>query len=165
MKKILALTMVVLMVMATNAMAMLKILEPALATELEGLVREQIAAERKISIDRVTIEEGWVLELHSLKLDLYVVRATVDGAKVETHVHVGDKRVLTQEAAAALIAENSKAASADPQVRITNFAATTDKALAEVAPVNERNPWHIAAGGAGIIALLGVGAFAVLRKR
>jgi len=164
MKKILVLTLVMLMVMATSAMAMLKVLEPALASELEGLVREQLAKERNVSLDRVVIEEGWVLELHSIKTDLYVVIATVNGEKVETHVHVGDKRVLTKEETAALKAENEKAAPSEPVFRVMTAIETTDKQITESAPVAESRPWYLAAGGAGILAVLGAGAFVLLRR-
>jgi hypothetical protein len=163
MKKVIVLTLIMLTVMATSAMAMLKVLEPALASELEGLVREQLAKERNVSIERVVIEEGWVLELHNIKTDLYVVIATVNGEKVETHVHVGEKRVLTAEQTAALKAQNEKAAPAEPIMRI--MSATEDtKAIAENAPVAESRPWYLFAGGAGALAVLAVGAFVVLRR-
>ena len=164
MKKILVLTLVMLTVMATSAMAMLKVLEPALASELEGLVREQLAKERNVSLDRVVIDEGWVLELHNIKTELYVVIATVNGDKVETYVHVADKRVLTKEQAAALKAENEKAAPSEPVFRIMAADATADKQIAESAPVAQSRPWYLMAGGAGILTMLGVGAFVVLRR-
>jgi hypothetical protein len=162
MKKVIVLTLIMLTVMATSAMAMLKMLEPALASELEGLVREQLAKERNVSIDRVVIEEGWVLELHNIKTDLYVVIAKVNGEKVETHVHVGEKRVLTAEQTAALKAQNEKAAPAEPVFRI--MSAGAEDSIAENAPIAESRPWYLFAGGAGALAVLAVGAFVVLRR-
>ncbi|MBT9143533.1 MAG: hypothetical protein DDT29_01941 [Dehalococcoidia bacterium] len=164
MKKVIVLTMIVLTVMATSAMAMLKVLEPALASELEGLVREQLAAERRVSIDKVVIGEGWLLELHNLNTDLYVVIAAVNGEKVETHVHVADKRVLTAEETAALKAANEKAAPAEPIMRIMAADATADKQIAEAAPVANNRPWYLVAGGAGVLMVLSVGAFVFMRK-
>jgi hypothetical protein len=164
MKKVFVLTLIMLTVMATSAMAMLKVLEPALASELEGLVREQLAKEQNVSIDRVVIEEGWVLELHNIKVDLYVVIAKVNGEKVETHVHVGEKRVLTAEQTAALKAQDEKAAPAEPVFRIMSAGAEDSKQIAENAPVAESRPWYLFAGGAGALAVLAVGAFVVLRR-
>ena len=164
MKKILVLTLVMLTVMATSATAMLKVLEPALASELRELTREQLAKEHNVSLDRVVISDSWLLELHNIKTELYVVIATVNGEKVETHVHVGDKRVLTKEETAALKAENEKAAPSEPVFRIMAADTTADRQLAESAPVAQSRPWYLAVGGAGILAVLGVGAFVVLRR-
>ncbi|MBT9175794.1 MAG: hypothetical protein DDT20_00094 [Firmicutes bacterium] len=164
MKKVIVLILIVLTVMATSAMAVLKVLEPALASELEGLVREQLATERKVSIDRVVISEGRVLELHNIKTDLYVVVAAVNGEKVETHVHVGEKRVLTAEETAALNAANEKAAPSEPIMRITALKETSDKQMEVATPVANSRAWYMAAGGAGILMVLTVGAFVVLRR-
>jgi len=162
-KKILLLTLVVVMMMASSAMAMLKVLEPALASELEGLVREQIAAERKVNIDQVTINEGWLLELHNIKAELYVVTAIVGGDKVERHVHVGEKRVLTAEEVTALKAANEKAAPTEPVMRIMSAIDTTAEKAVQAQAIT--TAWAPAAAGVGTVMLLGVGAYLFIRRR
>lgn len=167
MKKVIALTLLLVVALATPALGALKVLEASLASELEGLVRQQIARERNIEVSKVVVTEASVRELLNIKTDVYVVVTTVGNDKFESHVRVSDKYILSQKEFQGLLADNEKAAPAEPVFRTMSLGApeaATDTAVITSAPEPAKSKLPYIAGGIGAILLMVTGAF-VFRAR
>ena len=103
MKKLLALTLLLVVAFAVPAMAALKMLPEELALELEGIAKEYWAAEKNVSVDSLTVSEAWVRELFNIEKDVYIVGF---GKEDFVYVDVAEKAVLTVEEIDALVAED-----------------------------------------------------------
>ena len=102
MKKLIALTMLLVIALAVPAMAALKVLPEELSQELEQIAKEYYAAEKNVSADSLEVTEGWVRELFNIDREIYVV--VFD--KESVYVDVMDKVVFSEEEMEALIAED-----------------------------------------------------------
>ena len=103
MKKLIALTMLMVIALAVPAMAALKVLPEELSRELEQIAKEYYAAENDVSADSLEVTEGWVRELFNIGREIYVV---VIGEKDSVYVDVAEKTALSEEDMEALVAED-----------------------------------------------------------
>jgi len=164
MKRILILTLVLVM-LALPASAMLRILDPDVALELETIARNSVAAERNIPLAGVTAVDPWLMDLRGLGIDIYVVPLVIGAEKVTVYVRVSDKAILTTAEAEALKAE--EVATATKYNRIaTAMSLTAPEAITDTAlPVAAGTSTLTYALYGGFAALaLGAG-FVVLRKK
>lgn len=162
MKKVIALTLLLIVALAVPALGALKVLEASLAAELEGLVRQQIAKERNIDVAKVLVTEAWVRELHNIKTDVYIVITTVGNEKSESYIRVSDKYLLSEKEFQALVADDEKAAPSEPVFRTTSLGAPeagTDTAVITSAPEQTKSKLPYIAGGIGALLLMGTGVF------
>lgn len=124
-KKFIALTVIctALLIIATPTMAMLKVLDSAVAEELNDIAIKHLAVTYNVKSESITIIEGWVREFWNVKVDVYMIEAIIDKGlatekKVQVPVRV-DQKVVLNEAELAVLDENDKnLASSDPQIRI-----------------------------------------------
>jgi len=164
MKRILILTLVLVM-LALPASAMLRILEPSVALELETIARNSVATERNIPLAQVTAVDPWLLDLRGLAVEIYVVPLVIGEEKVTVNVRVSDKAILTEKEVEALKAEEVAAATKSDRMAttmsITTTGVVTDTALPEAAGTSTLD--YALYGGFAALAL-GAG-YVVLRKR
>jgi len=164
MKRILILTLVLVM-LALPASAMLRILDPDVALELETIARNSVATERNIPVAGVTAVDPWLLDLRGLGIDIYVVPLVIGAEKVTVHVRVSDKAILTAEAVEALKAEEVATATKSNRMAttmsITTTGVVTDTALPEAAGTSTLT---YALYGGFVALALGAG-FVILRKK
>jgi len=164
-----------LVLLASPAYAMIRLLEPELSDELKAIAKEHIASSENISADAITINEAWLRELFNLKLDVYMVEATIDQGlsterKIQIPVRVDTKAILSEADFALLVEEDNALAPDEPVARI--MTATVEEPVAEDLSVAEdaevSNP-----GGNTVLfvsaILLAVavlaGGYAVIRRR
>ncbi len=163
MKKVLTLTLVLIIALAVPAMAALKMLPEALALELEEVARDHLAAERNISVDSITVSEAWVRELWNIEKDIYIVVLLVGDEKISIHIDVADKAALTDEEFEALVAEDLANEPEEPVFRTMAIGIDTDDAEVGATDAKEQTsklPYIIGAVAVG----LGAGAL-VLKGR
>lgn len=164
MKRILILTLVLVM-LALPASAMLRVLEPSVALELETIARNSIATERNIPLAQVTAVDPWLLDLRGLAIEIYVVPLLIGQETVTVNVRVSDKALLTEKEVEALKAEEVATATKSDRIAttmsITTTGVVTDTALPEAAGTSTLT--YALAGGLVALAL-GTGVI-VLRKR
>jgi len=164
MKRILILTLVLVM-LALPASAMLRVLEPSVALELETIARNSIATQRNIPLAQVTAVDPWLLDLRGLAIEIFVVPLVIGQEKVTVNVRVSDKAILTEEEVEALkakeVAEVTKSDRMATTMSITTTGIVTDTAVPEDAGVSTLT--YALAGGLVALAL-GTGVI-VLRKR
>ena len=103
MKKLIALTMLMVIALAVPAMAALKVLPEELSSELENIAKEHYAAEKNVSVDSLTVSEAWVRELFNIEREIYIV---VFGEKESVYVDVAEKVVLSEQDMEVLVAED-----------------------------------------------------------
>lgn len=161
MKKLIALTMLMVMALAVPAMAALKVLPEDLAGELELIACEHYAAEKNVSLDSVEVTEAWVRELFNIGREVYIV---VLGDKESVYVDVAEKIVLSEEEMEALIAEDLANEPEEPVFRTMAIGIEPgegDEATATDNPEEKSNaPYYI---GGAVVAGLGLGALALRR--
>ena len=164
MKRILILTLVLVM-LALPASAMLRVLEPSVALELETIARNSIATQRNIPLAQVTAVDPWLLDLRGLAIEIFVVPLVIGQEKVTVNVRVSDKAILTEEEVETLkakeVAEVTKSDRMATTMSITTTGIVTDTAVPEDAGVSTLT--YALAGGLVALAL-GTGVI-VLRKR
>lgn len=156
MKKIAILTLM-LILLATPALAMLKVLDAAVAQELEGIAKKNAAAEHKVELSKIAIQDPWLRELYNIKLEVYVVPMVVNGAEVTVYVQVDTKEVLSDAAMKALVAENLAKEPSEPVFRTMSLATDTEA----VEDTNQENLNYLPYV-AGIVGLVTIGAGAVI---
>jgi len=152
MKRILVLTLVLVM-LASPASALLRVLEPSVALELETIARNSIATERNIPLAQVTAVDPWLLDLRGLAIEIYVVPLVIGQEKITVNVRVSDKAILTEKEVEALKAK---------EVAHTGLVTlVTDVALPEAAGVSTLTYALVS----GLVALALGTSVIVLRKR
>ncbi|MBS3873846.1 MAG: hypothetical protein KGZ92_02730 [Firmicutes bacterium] len=159
MKRILLLTLVLVM-LALPASAMLRVLEPSVALELETIARNHIATERNIPLAQVVAVEPWLLDLRGLGTEIYVVPLVIGEDKLTVNVRVSDKALLTEKEVEDLKAAEVATATKSDRM-FTTMSVATDTAQPEAAGVSTLQ--YALIGGFAVLAL-GTGAI-VLRKR
>jgi len=164
MKRILVLTLVLVM-LALPASAMLRILEPSVALELETIARNSIATERNIPLAQVTAVDPWLLDLRGLAVEIYVVPLVIGTEKVTVNVRVSDKALLTEKEVEALKADEAATATKSDRMATTMSITTTGIVTDTAQPEAAGPSATIYALAGGLVALaLGTGVI-VLRKR
>ncbi|MBT9131382.1 MAG: hypothetical protein DDT42_01679 [candidate division WS2 bacterium] len=155
----LAVTCAVLMMMTVPALAMLKVLDPALSEELRGIARNHLVETLNIQPGAVSITDSWVREFWNVKVDVYMVVAIIDRGlptekKVQLPVRVDQKVVLTDAELKALEEQDNSLATSDPQIRIL--------AVEQVTKPNY-TPYYVL--GIVLVGLLGTAAFIRMRRK
>ena len=163
MKKILALTLALVVALALPAMAALKMLPEPLALELEGIAKEHLAAARNVSVDTLTVSEAWVRELWNVEKDIYIVVFDIDDTKVSVHVDVAEKAALSDEEFDALVAEDLANEPEEPVFRTMAIGIDGDGEVNATATEKATSNTPYIIGGVALVGL-GAGAF-VLKGR
>ena len=158
MKKVIALTMIMVIALALPAMAALKVLSEELSAELELIAKEHYAAENKVPVESLKVTEGWVRELFSLKQEVYVV---VFGEDKSVYVDVATKKVLSAKEMEDLIAQDLAKAPSEPIMRTMSLAVDTTEVEVEDTANTTRSYTAYYVGAA---LLAGAGAGLVLLK-
>ncbi|MDP3058573.1 MAG: hypothetical protein Q8N36_03860 [bacterium] len=162
MKKMLVLTMLLIIVLATPSLAALKILEPALALELETVARQHVATTKGVDLAKVTISDAWLQELFNTKNDVYVVNVKVNDVTEETYVQIANKKILTAKEYQELVDENIKKAPSEPQTR--TMSATAEEVAIITTKEVEKSKLPNYLGGMAVFAALGAVAFLYTRE-
>ncbi len=155
MKRVLAVSLLLLLVLAAPAAAALKMLPDAQAQELEGLALEYLASETGIDVEELEVSEGWVRELRALELDIYMVVILHDDDKFMVAVHVEEKLVLSDDELEALVAEDIEKTPEDAVYTLNMPVDTTEEGTDEEA--GDRDLRTVAYWAAGAVILLGLG--------
>lgn len=160
MKKLIALTMLMVIALAVPAMAALKVLPEELSTELEQIAKEHYAAEKNVSADSLKVTEGWVRELFNIDREIYVV---VIGEQESVYVDVAAKTVLSEEEMEALIAEDLANEPDEPIFRTMAIEVGSEDGEVNATDAEEKSNtvYYV---GAALVAGLGVGT-ALLKSR
>ena len=150
MKRIGAMAVFLVLMMALPVSAALKMLPEAQAEELEGIAVEYVALEEGIDAEDLAVTEGWVRELRALGKDIYMVGLLHEDTKFMVAVDVDEQRVLTEEELEALIDEDDEKTS--PNTAYTLGMPTVDltESVAEE-PANDLRTVSYWAGGAVIL--------------
>lgn len=157
MKRIVIFTLM-LVLLATPALAALKILAAPLAQELEGLAKQHAATRYNVSIDKVVIEDPWLLELFNINVEVYNVPMVVGGVKTTEYLRVDTKAVLTEAELEALRAEDLAKAPEEPVFRTMSIGIEdTDAEVTATATPDKPNYTLYVAGLVGLV-VLGAGA-------
>ncbi|MBT9157146.1 MAG: hypothetical protein DDT36_00124 [Firmicutes bacterium] len=158
MKRILILTLI-LTLLALPASGMLKILDPAIAAELELIARTHVATERNIPLAQVVVADPWLLELRGLEMEVYVIPLVIREEKVTAYVRVKDKAILTEKEVDTLKGEEAALMTKSDRAFITTLAA------AEVAVPTETPTSMLPYALAGGLATVALGAGLIIVKR
>jgi len=158
MKRILILTLI-LTLLALPASGMLKLLDPAIAAELELIARTHVATERNIPLAQVVVANPWLLELRGLEMEVYVIPLVIREEKVTAYVRVKDKAILTEKEVDTLKGEEAALMTKSDRAFITTLAAT------EIAVPAEETPSMLPYALAGGLATVALGAGLILVKR
>jgi hypothetical protein len=131
-----------LVMFASPAYAMLRVLEPELSNELKAIAKEHTASSRNIDTASITINEAWLREFFNLKVDVYMVEATIDKGlateqKIQIPVRVDTKAVLSEADLALLVEEDNAQAPDEPVMRIMT---ATDTAVTNEQPADQTPP-------------------------
>lgn len=124
---------VILILVASPAYAMLRVLEPELSDELKAVAAEHLANSKNISADSITINDAWLREFFNIKVDVYMIEAVIDQGlaterKIQIPVRVDTKAMLTEADLALLAEEDNAQAPDEPVMRIMT---ATDMATTE----------------------------------
>ncbi len=168
-KKFIALTVIctALLIIATPTMAMLKVLDSAVAEELNDIAIKHLAVTYNVKSESITIIEGWVREFWNVKVDVYMIEAIIDKGlatekKVQVPVRV-DQKVVLNEAELAVLDENDKnLASSDPQIRIMT---ATDLTGESAKDDQKTNVVYYMVAAAVLIGLASIAGFKILRHK
>jgi len=133
-----------LVLIASPASAMLRILEPETSQELQVIAQEHLANSMNIDASAITINETWLRELFSLKVDVYMVIAVIDQGlpteqRVEVPVRVDTKAVLSESELAQLIEEDKAMTPDEPIMRAMSLEVDTEEvtdAVQEAVPIS-----------------------------
>ncbi len=124
-KKLTLLTAVfaMLVMLASPAYAILRVLEPELSDELKAIAKEHTASSRNIDAAALTIDDAWLREFFNVKVDVYMIEATIDKnlsteQKIQIPVRVDTKTVLSEADFAMLAEEDNALAPEEPVMRI-----------------------------------------------
>ncbi len=124
-KKLTLLTAVfaMLVMLASPAYAILRVLEPELSDELKAIAKEHTASSLNIDAATITIDDAWLREFFNVKVDVYMIEATIDKnlsteQKIQIPVRVDTKTVLSEADFAMLAEEDNALAPEEPVMRI-----------------------------------------------
>ena len=131
-----------LVLLASPAYAMLRVLEQEISDELKAVAKEHIASSENIGADAITIDDAWLREFFNLKADVYMVEATIDKGlsterKIQIPVRVDTKAILSEADFALLVEEDNALAPDEPVMRIMT---ATDDAVTNDQPVSQTPP-------------------------
>jgi len=163
MKRLVILTLI-LLTFAVPASGMLRLLDPAVAAELELIARNQVAADRNIPVAQVVAVEPWLMDLRGTSVEVFVVPLTIGEEKLTAYVRVKDKAIISEKDVEALKAAENAIATKSDRAFVTTFAAetaTTDTATEESRP----NVLYYALLGGFATTAAGLGAYIFLNKR
>lgn len=127
MKKLIATTLILLLIAISQpAFAMLKVLDPEVSSELRNIAIDHITANHGVDKDSVSIEDGWVRELFHIKVDIYMIEATLnkgnaDEQKLQIPVRVDTKSVLSEADFALLVEEDAAQTPDEPIARVMSL--------------------------------------------
>ena len=160
MKKLIALTMLMVIALAVPAMASLKVLPEQLSSELENIAKEHYAAEKNVSADSLTVSEAWVRELFNIEREIYIV---VFGEKESVYVDVAEKVVLSEQDMEDLIAEDLANEPEEPVFRTMAIEVDAGDGEVNATDTNEKSNtgFYI---GAALVAGAGIGSM-ILKTR
>jgi len=132
-----------LVLLASPAYAMLRVLEPELSDDLKAIAKEHIASSENIDAGAITIDDAWLREFFNVKVDVYMVEATIDKGlateqKIQIPVRVDTKAVLSEADFALLTEEDNAQAPEEPVMRI--MSATVEDKSVENQPVDPNTP-------------------------
>jgi len=132
-----------LVLLASPAYAMLRVLEPELSDDLKAIAKERIASSENIDAGAITIDDAWLREFFNVKVDVYMVEATIDKGlateqKIQIPVRVDTKTVLSEADFALLAEEDNAQAPEEPVMRI--MTATVEDKSVENQPVDPNTP-------------------------
>jgi len=132
-----------LVLLASPAYAMLRVLEPELSDDLKAIAKEHIASSENIDAGAITIDDAWLREFFNVKVDVYMVEATIDKGlateqKIQIPVRVDTKTVLSEADFALLTEEDNAQAPEEPVMRI--MSATVEDKSVENQPVDPETP-------------------------
>jgi len=132
-----------LVLLASPAYAMLRVLEPELSDDLKAIAKEHIASSENIDAGAITIDDAWLREFFNVKVDVYMVEATIDKGlateqKIQIPVRVDTKTVLSEADFALLTEEDNAQAPEEPVMRI--MSATAEDKSVENHPVDPNTP-------------------------
>ena len=132
-----------LVLLASPAYAMLRVLEPELSDDLKAIAKEHIASSENIDAGAITIDDAWLREFFNVKVDVYMVEATIDKGlateqKIQIPVRVDTKTVLSEADFALLTEEDNAQAPEEPVMRI--MSATVEDKSVENQPVDPNTP-------------------------
>jgi hypothetical protein len=124
-KKAVVLSVVCLLLLVTTApvSAMLKVLEPKLSEELQGIAKAHLVRTENIAAAAIDIQEGWVQEYWNTGVEVYNVVAVIDKGlaterKIQIPVRVDQKVVLSDAEMTALKEKDKALAPEQPVMRI-----------------------------------------------
>lgn len=128
-----------LVLLASPAYAMLRVLEPELSNELKAIAKDHTASSRNIDAAAITIDEAWLQEFFNVKVDVYMIEATIDKGlateqKIQIPVRVDTKAILSEADFALLVEEDNALAPAEPVMRIMS--------VKDEAVTNEQPAWQ-----------------------
>lgn len=152
-----------LLLMTMPAMAILKVLDPAVSEELRTIAVNHLAKTQNIAPEAITIDNSWVREFWNLKVDVYLIEAVIDQGmageqKIQVPVRVDQKAVLTPADFQALEEEDNRIAASEPQARIL-------KANQEAVPAETTNYTAYYATALVLVALAGMMAIMRMRRK
>lgn len=132
-----------LVLLASPAYAMLRVLEPNLSDELKAVAIDHKASSRNIDAASITIDDAWLREFFNVKVDVYMVEATIDKGlateqKIQIPVRVDTKAVLSEADLALLTEEDNALAPEEPVMRI--MSATVEDKAVENHPADPNTP-------------------------
>jgi len=165
MKRLVVLTLI-LLTFAVPASGMLRLLEPAVAAELELIARTQVAADRNIALSQVVAVDPWLLELRGINTEVFVVPLTIGEEKFTAYVRVKDKAILTEKEVETLKSEDNAVMAKSDRVFITTLAAENAPIATDTAAKESRTAllYYALLGGFATTAA-GLGAYIFLIKR
>jgi hypothetical protein len=132
-----------LVMLASPAYAMLKMLEPELSDELKAIAKDHAASSRNIDAASITVDEAWLREFFNVKVDVYMVEATIDKGlateqKIQIPVRVDTKTALSEADFALLTEQDNALAPEEPVMRI--MSATVEDKSVENHPADPNTP-------------------------
>ena len=155
MKRVLAVSLLLVLVLAAPAAAALKMLPDAQVQELEGIALEYLASETGIDVDELEVSEGWVRELRALGLDIYMVVVLHDDDKFMVAIEVEEQLVLSDAELEALVADDIEKTPEDAVYTLGGVDTTEEEGTDEEA--GDRDLRTVAYWAAGAVILLGLG--------
>ena len=128
MKKILVLTLVLMMMFSATAFGALKVLPQELEAELTGIAIEGIATEKGVDVSKIEVIEGWVQEFHNIGREIFNVVVIIDKEqKASIAVDVETKELINEEGVKTLLEENAAKEPDEPVFRTMNLPTSNDQ--------------------------------------
>lgn len=149
------------------ALAMLRVLEPAVSDELKVIAREHLIKQYNLKTEDIIIEDSWLREFFNAKVDVYMIETVIDKGlpgerKVQVAVRVDQKAVLNEADLTKLDEEDKAIGSSNPEIRVMtaqDSISTTEKSAA-----NNNTLYYILAA-VGAVVVLTSGLFIYLKTR